>query len=196
MEKFMKFKLDLTKVNNMFDTNRIPVAGNEDRIKRFAFDLFQVDGEGVEDLWQIQADDDGKEYLVRTYSLPEEEKVITSSWSVSSDKKCANLTIYYKDIPLKKMASESLGIQSSEIDNVKTALIKKLSNNSDFIIKFIATLPADKIEELQKTDLFEKLEKFLKSDEFTDVIKNVSESSYKLTNLQKLANLERKLKNK
>jgi hypothetical protein len=190
----MHYKLDLTKINEMFDENKIPVAGNESRIKRFAFDLFQVDGENVEDLWKIQADDDGKEYLVRTYSLPEEEKIITSSWNVLNDKKCANLTIYYKDIPLKKMAMSDLGIKNLEIDNIRNTLIKKLSNNSDFIIKFVATLPADKIEELQKTDLFEKLEKFLNSKELKNTIKNVSESSYKLKNLQKLTDLERKLK--
>jgi len=92
-----KFSIDYDAVLKEIipDKNKIPVAGNEHRMVRVAFDLFRLKDGDSEELWQVQSSEDG-EFLVRTFSIPEDEMIAESSdWLVETDKKEANLTIYY-----------------------------------------------------------------------------------------------------
>ena len=115
-----KFDFDISlleKVVGQPDQNKIPVKGNENRMTKVAFDMFRLDGDSKEDLWMVQADDDGNEFLVRTYDLPEEGPVVKeSSWSVLMDKKGSTFTITYNDIPISKIASSDYKINTIDFN--------------------------------------------------------------------------------
>ena len=153
-----KFEMDLSDVCKIVnpDNNKIPVKGNEHRLVRVAFDLFRVRDEQTEDLWQVQADDDGNEYLVRTYSLPDEDDqlVVSSDWEVQEDAKLANLTVSYKGVPIERVATKDFGANTSEESFIlKNALIKKLATDKDFVNKFVSSLSDVKINLLKKAGM-------------------------------------------
>jgi hypothetical protein len=145
------FQIDFTELANKLNPNVIPVRGNEKRITRVAFDLFRIEGDEPDDLWQVQADDDGNEFLVRTYSLEEDNNSIDqmvqkeSDWSVRADKKYDNLTVSYKNVPLQRIATKEYNIETPEDGKTfQGILFNKLSSDKDFVFKFLNSLPKHK----------------------------------------------------
>lgn len=123
------------------DPDKMLLKENKHRIKCVAFDMFKIDGE--EDLWTVQTADDGQEFLVRTYNLPEDEKVAESAWDVKIDKS-ANLNVFYDGVPIQKLAAKDYGAKASdEIDILKDTLKEKLADRN-FVQSFLKTLSAQK----------------------------------------------------
>lgn len=132
-----KFELDFDLLEKEIipkTIERIPVKGNEQKMIRVAFDLFRLDGSNREDLWVVQADDDGNEFLVRTYDLPEEEEFSkNASWEAYCDKKGTNLTLSYDGVPVKRFALLDYGVTSKEEASVfKSVVLKKVASDGDF----------------------------------------------------------------
>lgn len=168
-----KFQVDFTGIARMFDPNRLPLKGNEHKLVRVAFDLFRVDGDEADDLWQIQADDDGNEFLVRTYALDgEEEKVSSASdWSVLADKKYANLTVSFMGVPLTRIASKDYGAEDPHSGkSLQGVVSRKLSTDGEFALKLLQTLPQEKLAALKQAGLLQKITDWLQSKDITDPI--------------------------
>ncbi len=142
-----KFDLDFSYIHNIITpSERIPVNGNEYRMTKVAFDMFRLDNE-PETLWKVQSDDDGNEFLVRTYTLPENELSVKSSWSVAMDNKKANLTIFYKDVPIKRLAASTYGMKTAEESEFLASVVrKKLATDINFGKKLLKTLPKIKLQ--------------------------------------------------
>lgn len=177
------FHADLSEIKKIIDPdpNKIPLSGNEHRMVRVAFDVFRLKNNDPEELWQVQSSDDG-EFLVRTYTLPEDE-IVTSDWSVSEDSKKANLTISYKTIPIKRIAMSNFGITTENDSFIfQRALYNKLSNDGKFVNKMVNSLPKIKQNILKEagfvnnvdSKLLELEKKLQKSAE----IDNIDESFY------------------
>ena len=151
-----KFDLDFNDVAKVVypDKNKIPVKGNENRMVRVAFDLFRLRDNPPEDLWQVQSDDDGAEFLVRTFSLPEDEITVKSSWSIIADNKQENLTIAYKNIPISKIACSQYDARTpKDIEILKKTLFISLSVDNKFVNKYFNSLPKIKKEALKELGL-------------------------------------------
>jgi mannose-6-phosphate isomerase-like protein (cupin superfamily) len=166
------FQIDFTEIANMLDPNKIPMKGNESKIIRVAFDLFRVDGDEADDLWQLQADDDGNEFLVRTYSLPDDEKTIEASeWSVLADKKYANLTISFKGLPITRLASKDYGAKTLyDGKTLQGIVFHKLSSDGEFVFNLIANLSKEKRAALKQAGLVDDLKNWLQSRDITEPI--------------------------
>ena len=152
-----KYELDLSDVAKivMPDPNRLPLEENRNRLMCVAFDLFRLKGDNTEDLWQIQADDDGNEFLVRTYNLPEEEQQVVkaSDWRVVSDAKGNNLTVLYRNIPIQRLATAVAGASTSaDVELLRKTVQEKLSMDDTFVSKFIDSIPEEKRELLSVAD--------------------------------------------
>lgn len=141
--------LDFAYLNSVLNPDqRLPVAGNEHRMIRVAFDMFRLQDRPPEELWQVQADDDGNEFLVRNYSLPEEEQKTARDWSVLTDKKQANLTVYYKNIPVHRITASQYSANTlDKVDTLRTTLQEKLASE-DFVMKMLDDMPISKIADL------------------------------------------------
>lgn len=133
-----KFELDFLELSDGVcekSIDRIPVKGNENRMVRVAFDLFRLDGNNREDLWVVQADDDGNEFLMRTYNLPDEEDLIqkSSEWEVLLDKTGQNLTIAYKEIPVKRIAASEYNVKGKdEALLLREVILNKIASDESF----------------------------------------------------------------
>jgi hypothetical protein len=145
-----KFEVDLSEIQRMLDKNRLPIIGNEHRMVRVAFDLFRLKGDEADDLWQVQSADDG-EFLVRTYSLPEDNEVKTSSdWSVSADGKFASLTVSYRGVPIKRLDTSEYGAKTPEDGKLLQGIVfNKLATDNQFVHRIISSLEPSKIEALK-----------------------------------------------
>jgi len=156
----VKFELDWSDVAKvvMPDPNRLPLEGNKDRLVRVAFDLFRLKGDSTEDLWQIQADDDGNEFLVRTYNLPEDEQQVvkSSDWRVILDAKGSNLTVLYKDTPIHRLAASIVDANTTEdVELFRQTMQEKLSTDDTFVSKFVSSIPKEKYELLSAAGIFD-----------------------------------------
>jgi hypothetical protein len=138
------FDLDYSHLRAVVEPDRIPVRGNEHRITRIAFDLFRLDDD-KENLWQVQADDDGNEFLVRTYELPKDASLKTASeWTVLEDARMANLTVAYQGVPVLRLAASDFGASGrDEVRMLRDLLQEKLAEG-EFAGRMLATLPAPK----------------------------------------------------
>lgn len=139
----MSFDLDFGYLNGIVnpDPNKIPYLENKDRFVRVAFDLFKM-RDGGEELWQVQADDDGNEFLVKTYNEPEEQVVEASDWKLMLDKTASNITVAYKDIPIHRIATADYGAESVDDAHIlKNAMRDKLATDASFVEKFVRELP-------------------------------------------------------
>lgn len=140
-----KFQIDYEKLEEEF--SRVPLKGNEHRLMRVAFDLFRFKDGNPEELWQVQSNDDGQEYIVRAYALPEEEeeKKIAVSWSVELDKKEENLTIAYQNIPILRLAAKNYGLKdSNDVRLFQRTIYTKINTDNEFANELIATLSVEK----------------------------------------------------
>jgi len=146
-----RFELDFSHLKEAVqpDRSRIPLKGNEHHLTRVAFDLFRMDND-TESLWQVQADDDGNEFLVRTYDVDQHEDLqAKSNWSVDADKKQANLTISYRGMPIHRLAAADFGAQTpAETRSLQKLVLSKLAADKEFINSLIDSLPAPKREAL------------------------------------------------
>lgn len=166
------FELDFGLVNNVVnpDTSRVPYKGNEKHFVRIAFDCFKLKDNACEDLWQVQADDDGNEYLVRTYDASDDDKQITASdWSVSLDKTASNLTISYKSTPIHRLAATDYGV-TSENDALllRDVVVEKLATSKEFFVKFASELPKEKLEILAEMGAIDPVERVVSPEDMDE----------------------------
>jgi len=138
------FGLDCSHLCSVVAPDRIPVRGNEHRITRIAFDMFRLD-EDKENLWQVQADDDGNEFLVRTYELPKDDALqAKSEWSVVEDGKKASLTVAYHGMPIHRLVAAEYGAGTPDDVRMLRDLIQTRLADPEFADKMLATLPEPK----------------------------------------------------
>ncbi len=149
----LKTELDYDHISNVISEkqDKLPLIGNEHRLIRVAFDLFRLNGDSTEDLWQIQNTDDG-EFIVRTFDLQEEESVTKkSNWNVVADSSGRNLTITYRNIPLHKVASNKYNANTlDEVNLLQRTLRDKLSTDKSFVKLLLKEIPSNKLAELNK----------------------------------------------
>lgn len=140
-----KFSLDFNDLNTRLDKQKNKVFKlNEvkDRIRKVAFDVVRfVDGnDEFKGLWQIRKDDSG-EYIIAMY---EDEQGVTkssSNWSVIPDSGNKNITFFYKNRPILKKATASLGVPATEYSEVISSLPERLENNKKLAAALLLEMP-------------------------------------------------------
>lgn len=124
-------------------------ADVKDRLVKVAFDVVRfVDGDDLSGLWMVNQTDDG-EYIVAQYddSYSDTEKT-ASNWNVYADSSNDGIHIFYKNDPVTKISTASLGIDKDETYLAVDVLSEKLSSNSGLVEGLLEELPAEKRKEL------------------------------------------------
>ena len=122
-----------------------------------AFDVFQMNSSSVESYWILEKGDDGQEYLVAQYEDSFDEPIESiNSWEALSDRAGENVTLSYKNVPIKRLASSEYGFNSSDVHIFIKALTEKLDSDQEFVDKLVKTLPKEKNNGL--TSLFPELQ--------------------------------------
>jgi hypothetical protein len=142
-------------------------------IRKVAFDVvrFVDSNDTIDGLWQIQEMDDG-EYIVAMYEDkdaddPVEKTASTKSdWSVFSDRSNENLNIFYKDTPITRVCSSSLGISQDEVSYVCSYLPYSLASNENLVAGLLSDMSPERRKEV--FEKFPELSNFAGKDSSDD----------------------------
>lgn len=139
-----EFDLDYSHLCAVVAPDRILLRGNEHRITRVAFDMFRLDDDR-ENLWQVQADDDGNEFLVRTYELPKDDGIqTTSEWHVQEDSRKASLTVSYRGMPIHRLVAAEYGANTTDEVKLLRDLVQAKLAEPEFAGRMLTSLPEPK----------------------------------------------------
>lgn len=124
------------------------------RLKKVAFDIVKfVDNDDyVDSLWKIENTKDG-EVIVALYNNDlqvEGSDNKNGNWAAVASLN-GNINIFYKDTPVKKIASLDIGLSEGEVPSFCLSLSSKLNKNEDFKQSLIKDLSAS-----QRAELFSK----------------------------------------
>lgn len=139
--------VDLTKVADIINTNkkRLPFNKYKHLFTKVAFDVFQLNSSNVESYWILEKDEDGSEYLAANYEVaPKDGIQVESGWEALSDKEAKNVTLSYKGVPIKRLASSEFGFNEDDVGLFKKALVNKLSSDKEFVNKLMNILTTEK----------------------------------------------------
>jgi len=135
-----KFSIDYSGLENKIYKRAYRLSDVKDRLETVAFDIVRFkDSDKAADLWQVQSAEDG-EYIVALYQ-PEEEQKTANHWEVLVSKTAGELQVYYKGDPIVRVASNKLGIPSSEVSKVPEYLPAKLATNKKLVKALLNQLP-------------------------------------------------------
>lgn len=144
-----RFQIDLSELAKKIipDNDRILLKGNEDRLVHVAFDLFNLKDKNPEELWKVQSNDDGQEYIIRAFELSDQDEIVSkANWKIDFDKKAENLTVYFKNIPMTKLCAANFGAKDvKEVNLLRKTLYTRLNNDKNFAKLLINTLPKEKV---------------------------------------------------
>jgi hypothetical protein len=135
-------KIDLESVSNLLNPKKIPYEPNKYRFRKVGFDVFQPDDGSTPSYWILHREEDGTEYLCADYE--NEEIKSKSSWSALSDRENQNITLSYKNIPIRRFAAAEFSFSPENAHIFKSALIDTLNESSEFVNKLLDTLPENK----------------------------------------------------
>ena len=145
--------LDWTQLNGVVnpDLRKIAYEPNKHLFTKVAFDVFQLSSSPVDSLWILEEGDDGKQYLVARYDeeiVDEGLKSESSAWNALPDKEAKNVTLFYKDSPIQRFASEDYGFTAEDVGVFQQTLVEKLSSDKSFREKFLNSQPKSRRDAL------------------------------------------------
>ena len=128
-----KFAVDFSSLEQQASKKRaFRLSEVKDKIEKVAFDIVRfkdVNDQNIAGLWQIQSADDG-DLIVAMYEEPQEKNLeVSSSWSAVLDKFGQNVSLFYKNSAVSKVALASLGIPQGEASLVCRYLPASLASN-------------------------------------------------------------------
>jgi len=110
------------------------LADVEDRIERIGCGVVRfMDEKNKTGLWQINQDHDGNEYIAAMYDDVGSEEVVKNSWSVEPDRLNKTATIFYKNTPLKSIASAELNLGENEWKEFISHLPERLASSKNVV---------------------------------------------------------------
>lgn len=129
--KFTNKKLDFNKHGHLFT--------------KVAFDVFQMNSSPIESLWTLEADEDGKQYLVATY---DDGAIVAaaSTWQTFSNKEASTVTLMYKDCPVYKFASTEYGFSKDDVHLFERLVLNKAKEPS--FVKLLLESQPEKAESI------------------------------------------------
>lgn len=133
------------------DAGKVPYETHRHLFRKVAFDVFQLNSSPVESLWILEEGEDGQQYLVARYEDENASQLESrGSWAALSDKKGANVTLTYKDVPIQRFASTDYGFTPEDVHVFQKTLIEKLESDPTFVNKLIQSQSEIKMNLLLK----------------------------------------------
>lgn len=146
-----------TASKDISNKNKILVT-DDVKFRKVAFDMVKVYGDHYDGLWQVESSGD-EQYLVRA-STPKFSERDSGDWSAAGDYDGMNVTLSYKQVPICRFASDEFGFSSDDIMTFKSALLDRMTSDSDFVREVISSQPSAKIEAL--SSVFPEVKSFIK----------------------------------
>jgi hypothetical protein len=151
----MKFDVDYLNLDQQLtEPKYFKYADVKDQLVKVAFDIVKFrETDAIDGLWQIQQTNDG-EIIVATYQDEQEvsKQASAISWEARSNTAGNSVTIFYKGVPITKVAIMQYGIPAGDAHLVCKYVPEKLASSTDFRKKML--------NELSNDDRLELLKKF------------------------------------
>lgn len=133
-----KFLLDVAHLEKNLDkmnqdrvvqasVHRVEYQKSKALFKRVAFDLFEPSN-GNDEIWQLQADADGKEWLVQVQSVGESEVKVEGGFSAHLNSKRTAITLLHNNEPIMKFASEDFNFTPDTANSFRKFLLKRVDD--------------------------------------------------------------------
>lgn len=124
--KFLAEELGVGQVKTA-SVKRIARKGSEHLFKEAVADLFRKNDE--DGLWKIETAD-GEDFFIRTEIEDPEAAIVkeASLWSAATDKKSENITLAYKNIPLKRFTSSEFGFTKENVSKFCDRILASVSD--------------------------------------------------------------------
>jgi len=106
------------------DNKKVAYHESKGQFKRVAFDLFEPSN-GNDEIWQLQADADGKEWLVQIQSVDESEAKVEGGFSAHLNSKRTAITLLHNDEPIMKFSAEDFHFTPDTANAFKKFLLRK-----------------------------------------------------------------------
>ena len=132
------------------NTKKIAYETNKHLFKKVAFDVYRLNSSPTESLWILEDGEDGKQYLVAQYEEEESIEAKGSNWLALPDKTASNVTLFYKDVPIKRFASAEFGFSAADVDVFQGALIERLNADKSFVDALLKTQTTEQRQSLLK----------------------------------------------
>jgi len=123
----------------------------KDKIVKVAFDVVKFkDNDDMSNLWQVvNGDNDDEQYIVAMYDdLLEKQASSANPWYVEVGKD--NLSIFYKNEQIAKVAANKLGLDKKELAFVPEYLPKTLLKNKKMVSNLLKEVSASMRQEIIK----------------------------------------------
>jgi hypothetical protein len=138
------FELDYTTLSNL-DKKTYKLSEVKDRIIRVAFDIVRLQGEPIDELWEIQSADDG-DYIVARYNSDDESappiKQASAKTPWEAIAKEGEVHLFYKNSAFTKFAHD-------DANTIADFLPTKLSTDQHFVEALFATLTPERQTEIK-----------------------------------------------
>ena len=138
-----KFAFDYKSLDNKINQKTFKYNDVKDKLHKVAFDVVKFDSDSnIEGLWKIEKDDQG-EYIIAMYEDAFEKVAsVKSDWVVLADQAGHNLSFFYKNEPVIKLASEFLGVGAQDADELASNLPELFNSNLKLTASLLLELTA------------------------------------------------------
>ena len=126
---------------------------NKHLFKKVAFDRFKsIDG--TNQLWELRASDDGKQYLFALYGEAEDlisESSKENNWKAVVDSDAENITLSFKKVPVHKISLASYGYDANGAADFASFISKKANKDEQgFVNKLLSSMSEKRREAVSK----------------------------------------------
>lgn len=131
-------------------TDRVRFADVSGQFKKIAWDMYKPLS-GEETLWELR-EEDGEKFLYAVYGDESELKVtaglnatepVRAAWTAFSDREGRNITLSFKNVPIKRFAATEFGFTPDEAEEF-AAFLTVQAADKDFVSRLLGTLPEAK----------------------------------------------------
>jgi hypothetical protein len=148
MDKIMP-TIDCNELFRKIDPKRTkyPYEQYRDRLVKVAFDVVRfIDSENLGDLWKVETDEDGKDYIVAMYDQQGIPDKLSSDWQVISTGE--QMQVFYKNSFITKVDCETLGLKPHMVARLYPDIERRLAKDKGFVKSLLKATPEQHAKEI------------------------------------------------
>jgi len=143
-----RFSIDYKSLENNTINRTYRYEDVKHKLQKVAFDIVrfrQDNNDNIDGLWKIEATDSG-DVIVALYDEGDVLEKTSSSWDASLNKSASEISVFYKNDFITKIASSELGI--NDVESFVEGLPARMDKNSKLKEALLKELPVERRQEI------------------------------------------------
>lgn len=126
---------------------KLVLSEHKEQFASIGVDLFR--NEIDSSIWRIEQGEDGIDYVVRTNIVDElVQQGSNSNWKTVADRSNSGITLFYKDLPVKRFAGDVYKFNNNTINVFSKHLVDKMNTDRQAVKNMLKTLSTEKVNML------------------------------------------------